>query len=261
MDGASTAPRVMSLQKHLRELRRRILLIAVALIGGCVVGFLLSEPLWVAIQAPIERVGEEHSQLANVNFPTVSAAFDLRLQLAITLAVIITAPFWLYQVLAFIVPGLLSRERRYLFAFLGIAVPLFLGGCFAGWWVTPHIVEVMLGFLPSNSSALIDAKTLFEFVLKLMLATGIAFVLPVFLVILNLIGLVSGTAILHSWRWAIVAITAFTAVATPAADVLSMFLLALPMCLLFFSACGVALLHDRRSARKASLLASGIGKA
>ncbi|SJN37678.1 Twin-arginine translocation protein TatC [Microbacterium esteraromaticum] len=201
MASAPTPTRVLTLQSHLRELRRRILLICLALVIGFVIGFLLSDPLWAAIQAPIQKIGEKHSQLASVNFPTISAAFDLRIQLAITLAVIITAPFWLYQLLAFVVPGLLTRERRYLFAFLGVAVPLFLAGCFAGWWVTPHIVEVMLGFVPSNSSALIDAKTLFEFVLKLMLAIGVAFVLPVFLVILNMIGLLSGASILRSWRW------------------------------------------------------------
>lgn len=254
MASAPTPTRMLTLQSHLRELRRRILLICLALVIGFVIGFLLSDPLWAAIQAPIQKIGEKHSQLASVNFPTISAAFDLRIQLAITLAVIITAPFWLYQLLAFVVPGLLTRERRYLFAFLGVAVPLFLAGCFAGWWVTPHIVEVMLGFVPSNSSALIDAKTLFEFVLKLMLAIGVAFVLPAFLVILNMIGLLSGASILRSWRWAIVAITAFTALATPAADVLSMFLLAIPLCLLFFAACGIALLHDRRAAKASEVV-------
>ena len=102
-------------------------------------------------------------------------------------------------------------------------------------------------FGAERASAFIDARSYVDFVLKLMLATGIAFVLPVVLVLLNRVGVVSGRSLLRAWRWALVTVFAFTALATPSADVLSMFLLALPMIGLYFAAVGMSLLHDRRA--------------
>jgi sec-independent protein translocase protein TatC len=104
--------------------------------------------------------------------------------------------------------------------------------------------------VPRGSTTLYETKYYLDFILKLVLATGIAFVLPVFLVLLNFIGVLSGKAILHGWRWAILAITLFTAIATPAADVISMFMLAVPMVVLYFGAVGVAMLRDRWAERK-----------
>jgi sec-independent protein translocase protein TatC len=87
-------------------------------------------------------------------------------------------------------------------------------------------------------------------VLKLVIATGVAFVLPVFLVILNFLGVMTASTILRGWRVAVLVIVLFTAIVTPAADVLSMFLLAIPMVVLYFAAAGVAYLHDRRAAAR-----------
>ncbi len=95
--------------------------------------------------------------------------------------------------------------------------------------------------------------------LKLVLVVGVAFVLPVFLVLLNFIGILSAKAILKGWRWAILAIVVFTAIATPAADIASMMLLALPMVFLYFASLGVAALHDRSVARRSpSVVAAGV---
>jgi sec-independent protein translocase protein TatC len=110
-------------------------------------------------------------------------------------------------------------------------------------------VTLLTGFAPEGTTALLTARSYYDFVLKLVLAIGIAFVLPVFLVILNFAGVLSAVAILKSWRIAILAITLFTAIATPAADVMSMFLLAIPMLVLYFGAAGIAWLNDRRKRR------------
>jgi sec-independent protein translocase protein TatC len=112
----------------------------------------------------------------------------------------------------------------------------------------------MTSFAPSADSTIITAKTYFDFVLKLVLVVGVAFVLPVFLVLLNFAGVISAKSILKSWRVAILLIVLFTAIATPAADILSMFLLAIPMVLLYFAAAGITWLHDRRKAKKAQLV-------
>jgi sec-independent protein translocase protein TatC len=111
------------------------------------------------------------------------------------------------------------------------------------------MVLLLAGFAPDGSATLVTASTYFDFVLKLVLALGVAFVLPVFLVLLNLAGALSGRAILRSWRIAILAVIVFTALVTPSADVLSMCLLAVPLLGLYFGAAGLAVLHDRRVAR------------
>lgn len=240
----------MSLAEHLVELRKRIVISVIAILVAAVFGFWASDWVFVALQQPILDVAERTGRQAALNFETVAGAFDLRLQIALTLAVVVAAPVWLYQIWAFLTPGLLRNERRYVVGFLGSAIPLFLAGCVAGWLVMPHIVELMIGFAPADSISNLGARYYYDFILKLLLATGIAFVLPVFLVLLNFAGVLSAAAILRGWRIAILAIVLFTAIATPAADVVSMFLLAIPMVVLYFLAAGIAWLNDRRRAKR-----------
>ena len=238
----------MSLGEHLLELRKRLFISGIALLVGAVGGWLLTEFVWDALREPITQIAEARN--ATINYPGITTAFDIRLQLAVTIGLVIASPVWLYQIFAFLVPGLTSKERRYTFGFFFSAIPLFLGGCATGWFVLPHIVELMASFVPSEDASIVDARIYFDFVLKLVIATGVAFVLPVFLVILNFLGVMSAASILKGWRVAILVITLFTAIVTPAADVLSMLLLAIPMIGLYFAAAGVAYLHDRRAAAR-----------
>jgi sec-independent protein translocase protein TatC len=255
----------MSLLEHLIELRKRGARIALELVAGAVAGWFLFDPAWSLLQDPIYRIasarGEDSGSVA-LNYTSVTGAFDVRVQIAISIGVIISSPVWLFQIFAFLVPGLTLRERRYALGFFFSAVPLFVVGVCAGWLVLPHIVELMYGFVPLGSAALYETKYYLDFVLKLILATGIAFVLPIFLVLLNFIGVLEGRAILKGWRWAVLAITVFTALATPAADVVAMILLAIPMVMLYFLSVAVAMLHDRaldRRARGADLESRGSG--
>ncbi|MFT4211846.1 MAG: twin-arginine translocase subunit TatC [Microbacterium sp.] len=239
----------MTFGGHLAELRRRLMVSAAAVLLGAVAGWLLTDAVWALLSDPVAGAGQAGGRAAAINFGSVTAAFDLRIRLALQLGILLSAPIWLYQVFAFIVPGLTRRESRVTVAFLGSAVPLFALGCAAGLYVLPHVVLLMTAFAPEQSATLLDAATYYDFVLKLVLVVGVSFVLPVFLVLLNAIGVISGRTILRSWRYALLAICLFTAVATPAADVLTMFVLAAPMVVLYFAAVGVAMIHDRRATR------------
>jgi len=244
----------MSLGAHLIELRKRLFLAALGVVLGMIVGWILSDNVLEALRAPIEELAEVQGRTASLNFTDISSAFDLRLQIAFTVGIVVSSPIWLYQLWAFMVPGMRRREKQYAVGFVLAAVPLFLAGCVAGWFVLPHMVVLLTGFAPQDTTALISARTYYDFVLKLVLAIGVAFILPVFLVLLNFAGVLSAVTILKSWRIAILAITLFTAIATPAADVMSMFLLAIPMLILYFTAAGIAWIHDRRAARKTAKL-------
>ncbi|PZE29011.1 MULTISPECIES: twin-arginine translocase subunit TatC [unclassified Curtobacterium] len=241
----------MSLGQHLVELRKRLFRAVLAIAVCAVAGWFLTPWVLDALRAPVRnlaRAGGGH--VAELNFPVITGAFDLRLQIAITIGIVISSPVWLYQVWAFIVPALVRREKLYVIGFFGSAIPLFLGGCFCGWYVLPHIVGILGSFVSHEDASIVDAKTYYDFVIKLVLAIGIAFVLPVFLVLLNFVGVLSAAAIIGSWRIAILCILVFTALVTPSADVISMFLLAVPMVVLYIAACAVSWFHDRRAARR-----------
>lgn len=240
----------MSLGQHLLELRKRLFRAAIGIALGAVVGWLLSDFVWDQLREPIYAIINAQHRNAQINYPNITSAFDLKLKIAMYVGLIVSSPVWLYQVFAFLMPGLTRTEKAYTFGFFFTAVPLFLAGCAAGWYVLPHIVELMTSFAPREDASYIVATEYFDFVLKLVVAIGIAFVLPVFLVLLNFAGVLSAAAIIRSWRLAVLVIVLFTAIATPAADVVSMFLLAIPMIVLYFAAYGIAVLHDRRVARR-----------
>jgi sec-independent protein translocase protein TatC len=250
----------MSLGQHLTELRKRLFRAVIAVAVCAVGGWFLTPFVLDQLRAPVtELANAGGGHTAELNFPVISGAFDLRLQIAITIGIVISSPVWLYQIWAFIVPALVRKEKLYVVGFFGSAIPLFLGGCWFGWYVLPHIVRILGSFVSHEDTSIVDAKAYYDFTIKLILAVGIAFVLPVFLVLLNFVGVLSAAAIRGAWRIAILCILIFTAIVTPSADVASMFLLAVPMVILYIGACAVAWIHDRGAARRAAAMDAEYG--
>lgn len=241
------AEKRMTLRQHLVELRNRLLIAALGVLAGSVAGWYLYPFVWTAITEPVKHMGK----LSTINFGGLTDPFDMHMQVAIYVGIILSSPLWLYEIFAFLTPGLTRREKAYVFGFFAPSVVLFLGGCVVGWFAIPHIVEMFLGFTPSGDSNLLHANDYFGFVLKLIIVAGVAFVLPVFLVLLNLIGLITAKRMLRSWRWAVLGSIVFTAIATPATDLVTMLLMALPLLVLYLAACLVSWLFDRRKAKTA----------
>jgi sec-independent protein translocase protein TatC len=248
----------MTLGAHLIELRRRLGIVGLSIVLAAVGGWFLADPVWAALSDPVMEIARERNRDADINYTSVTEAFDTKVAIALVLGIVMAAPVWLYQVWAFFVPALKRKERRYAVGFLAASVPLFFAGVTAGWLVLPNIVILLTGFAPEQSSTLLTARVYLDFALKLVIAVGVGFVLPVFLVLFNAIGVLSAKAIIGGWRWAIVVISVFTALATPAADVVSMVLLAIPMIILYFIAAGIAWLNDRRVAKKTARLAAQV---
>jgi sec-independent protein translocase protein TatC len=240
----------MTLGAHLREFRKRLYIAALGIFVGGVGGWFTADFILDALRQPIFALAEAQGRVATLNYDGVTSAFDLKLQIALTVGLVVSSPVWLYQIWAFFVPAMTRREIKYVLAFFLTAIPLFFAGCYAGWVVFPRIVQLMTSFAPADDASILTAKTYFDFVLKLVIVVGVGFVLPVFLVLLNFAGVLSAKSILKSWRVAVLIIALFTAIATPAADVISMLLLAAPMVVLYFLALGVALIHDKRKARR-----------
>lgn len=249
--------RRMSLAGHLIELRRRLMIAAAALVVGMVVAFFVTDPIIAFLLGPIEevarRLGDDFTRLT---YTGVSSAFDMRMRIAFAIGLLFSAPVWLWQIWAYVMPGLTRREVRYTIGFVATAIPLFFIGCYVGVLIMPHILMLMSSFVPDQqfASQFYEAAAYYDFAFKTVTVIGIAFVSPVFLVALNLAGVLTGREILKGWRVAIVVATAFAAVATPAADVASMLLLAAALIVLYFAAAGVSLLFDRNRSRREKAL-------
>jgi sec-independent protein translocase protein TatC len=240
----------MPLREHLVEVRKRVVRIALGLLVGAILGWIVYDPLLDALVEPLARASEERGALIGLNFDGVATAIDIHFKVALFLGVIVSSPWWLYQVFAFVNPGLTRDERKYVFGFLAAAVPMFLGGVVMAWLVLPSVVLVLNSFVPEGNANLIGAQLYLGFVMRLVLACGIAFLVPVFMVVLNLMGVVSARTWLAGWRWAILVSFVFAAMVTPTLDVMTMFGLATPICVLYFAATGICFLHDRRAARR-----------
>ncbi|SFR34418.1 sec-independent protein translocase protein TatC [Microbacterium azadirachtae] len=241
----------MPLAGHLIELRRRLVIAAGALLVGMIVAFLITDPILSFVTSPIHEVAKIRPHaLVGFTFNSVTAPFDLRMRLAFSIGIFLSAPVWLWQIWAFIMPGLTKKEIRYTVGFVGAAVPLFFAGCYVGVLVMPHIILLMAGFTPEGADNLYSAQEYYDFIFKLMLVIGVSFIIPVFLVALNFAGIMSGRAILKAWRIAILIACLFAALATPAADVVSMLMLAGILIVLYFAAAGLSLLFDRRKHKR-----------
>lgn len=243
----------MPLREHLAELRRRVVLAAVGLVAGAVLGWVLYDPVLDALQQPILAVADERD-LVRLNFAGVATAFDLKVKVSLFLGVLASSPWWLLQLWLFVTPGLTSKERRYAVGFLAAAVPLFLAGAYLAWRVLPNAVPLLIDeFTPEGAASLLDAHMYLSFVMRVILAFGIAFLLPAIMVALTTAGLVRGRTWLKGWRWAVLLVFTFAAFATPTPDVVSMFVLAIPMSGLYFGAVGLCVLTDRRRDRRSAV--------
>ncbi|QAY71898.1 twin-arginine translocase subunit TatC [Xylanimonas protaetiae] len=237
----------MPLREHLLELRKRLFLASLGLVVGAVGGWFLYDPLLALLQRPLELAGSEQGKQIALNFTALGSPLDMQVKASLFLAAIVTAPWWLYQLWAFVTPGLTRRERGYAYAFVGASVPLFLGGLTLAWWVLPHAVAMLTEFIPDGINGFFTAQEYLTFVMRLLIAFGLSFVLPVLLVGLNVAGVLRHETLAKGWRWAVLVAFLFAAVMTPTPDAWTMLLVALPICLLYFAALGVAVLHDRRA--------------
>jgi len=240
----------MPLRGHLTELRRRLVLAALGVLVGAVLGWLVYDRLFALLQEPLQDVAAGRDGQVSINFAGIAGAIDMKVRVAVFVGIIVSSPWWLYQLWAFITPGLTTKERRYTLGFLGAAIPLFLAGAAFAAWVIPTAVRVLTDFTPAGATSFLDAQLYLSFVMQFVLAFGLAFLLPVVMVSLTFAGVVRGRTWLKGWRWAVLAGFTFAAVMTPTPDVLSMFVLALPICGLYFAAVGIGLLHDRRVDRR-----------
>jgi sec-independent protein translocase protein TatC len=243
----------MALGDHLRELRSRVVKSALAVVLAGVVGWIWYEPIIDLLAHPLDvaRSTRGGTGLVTLNFAGIADPFTLKLKISFFVGLLIASPVWIYQLWAFITPGLHRNERRYALGFLGAAVPFFLLGAWLAFTVMPKAIEFLISLTPTDGSNVVDASFYFTFVTRFILAFGLAFLLPVAMVGVNMVGLVSARRMLRAWRITVLAIFVFAAAATPTPDAGTMLLLGGSIVFLYALALGVCFLHDRRKARRA----------
>ena len=245
----------MPLMDHLRELRNRVVKMALALGAGMIVGFVFFNPVWHVIERPLcQAVIRGHSgcNTLGVNQLVLNGpldAFYLRVKVALVVGVILSSPVWLYQVWAFIAPGLYTREKRWGHIFLGTAVPLFLVGIALAYLSLGRSMHYLLGLTPHGVQNLIQVDLYMSFVMTMMLAFGIAFELPLLIVMLNLAGILTHQRFKKWRRVMIFGVFLIAGMANPSPDPITMLILGGACAALVEVAELIVWSNDRRRAR------------
>ncbi|MET9625018.1 MULTISPECIES: twin-arginine translocase subunit TatC [unclassified Streptomyces] len=244
----------MPLVEHLRELRNRMAKGLLAIAAVTVVALVYSEDLMQFLTKSVPKCApgmtSDGGNCAIVSFNTLIAPFSTTIQVSLVTGLVVASPIWLYQLWAFIAPGLHKNEKKYTYAFVGAAVPLFTAGAYLAYLILPISVKVLISLTPGGSANILSLGDVLDFTLRMVLVFGLAFELPLVLVMLNLTGILTGRRMAGWWRGVIMGVFVFGAVITPTTDPVGMLALAGPITVLYLAAVGFSLLNDRRRARR-----------
>jgi sec-independent protein translocase protein TatC len=228
----------MSFMEHLEELRSRIIKALYGLALAFVVALVFAGKLWDIISDPavdaLKHLHVEPPQLAQL---TPMEAFSIIwVQLPLLCSVFIASPWVVYQVWAFISPGLYKKERRLALPFILLTAGLFIGGgCFAYFLAFRYGLEFLLGIgMSNNVRPVVSITEYFDLFVNVTLGVGLVFEMPVLIFLLTLLRILSPRFLLRHSRYAILAIVIIAAIITPTPDVFNLMLFAVPMCLLYF---------------------------
>ena len=237
----------MPLMDHLRELRNRLLKAVAAIVVGTVIGLIpqVYDRLWAFVYHPF-KVAAGHDHLIVIG---VFDGFMLRIQIAFFFGLIITSPFWLYQIWAFIAPGLYHREKKWTYTFVAVAGPLFAAGAAMAYFAMSRGLHYLLALVPNGVSVMATVSNYLSYFEAMILGFGLAFELPLLLVMLNLVGVISHERMKKWRRIMIFLVFVFAGIASPSPDPVTMLLLAVPCVVLIEVADLLIWMNDRRRAR------------
>ncbi|HVU74264.1 MAG TPA: twin-arginine translocase subunit TatC [Mycobacteriales bacterium] len=254
----------MSLVEHLIELRSRLTKASLAIVvATTVIALVAYDQVFHIIRRPYCEVPQKYRPVLSGATTAVHDSctfvasgptdqFGFRLKVALFGGLIVSAPIWVYQLWAFIAPGLHRREKKWTYIFVTISTGLFVTGGVLAYFLLGKALELLLGVGGSHIVTLLDVNKYVSFALSLVVVFGLGFEFPLAMSILNITGIIS-TARLKSWRRVVYFIlTAFAAVAVPTPDPFTMLALAIPLCLLYEVTILVGRVHDRRAAARDS---------
>ena len=245
----------MPVMAHLRELRRRIIVVVVIIAIGAAVAYQFYDVIIKFLEQPYCSVPAKYRQTSTrgectLGYTGPADGFIARLQISALAGAVLTAPLWLYQLWAFVTPGLRKNERKYTIIFVGLATILFLAGMALAYLILYPGLKVLISQAGTHTTAVLFIKPYLSFVTTLLLIFGAAFELPLLIAMLNIVGVLPYRVLRRWQRLGIFLIFVFAGIATPTADPFTMCAMAVPMVLLFEGAVLYAFLHDRAKARR-----------
>ncbi|MET7621082.1 twin-arginine translocase subunit TatC [Streptomyces sp. NPDC005408] len=243
----------MPLADHLRELRNRLAKAMLAVTIASVVAAFYSQDLMRILASPVHACApgqlETGGKCATIVYTDLLSPFTTTVKVVMMAGIIAACPVWLYQLWAFVAPGLHKNEKKYTYFFAAAAVPLFGAGAYLAFVIMPVSMKVLLSITPDTAANFLEVDKILDFAVRMVLIFGFSFELPLLLVMLNTAGVVTGSRMAGWWRGVVMGIFIFGAVATPSTDPLGMIALAGPIIVLYFMAVGIALLNDKRRRR------------
>jgi sec-independent protein translocase protein TatC len=246
----------MSVLDHLRELRHRLIMVVLIVALGGVLGWIFYTPILDFLKHPYCSVPTKYryvpqgGQECTLIYHGVLDGFTARLKISVIAGAVLTGPLWLYQIWAFITPGLRKNERKYTLRFIVASSALFVAGMALAYVVLAKGLNFVLEAAGAGTQALLTVNDYISFVTLMLIVFGLAFELPLILIMANLAGVLPAKLLKKSQRVGIFLIFVFCAVATPSTDPFTMCAMAFPMVLLFEGAVLFATVHDRRKARR-----------
>jgi sec-independent protein translocase protein TatC len=250
----------MTLREHIVELRNRLLISVLAIVACTIAAWFFYNQAFHFLTQPFETAVRPYAEARDLKpqltLQGVGDPLTFRIKVSAMIGLVASGPVWLFQLWAFIAPGLHRSEKKWTYLFAAIAAPLFAAGLAVAYWTLPKGINILLGFTPDSIQNLVEISKYLDFVIRTMLVFGIAFLIPLVVVLLNMVGVVPSAALGKFRPYIILVIFVFAAVATPSGDPFTMCLLAIPMCVLFFVAEIITRINDkRRSRRNEELLA------
>ena len=210
----------MTLFEHLRELRYRLVVAALAILVGTIAAWFFREELTAILRHPYD-VAVEALKVKNPEAVTtivnqgIASPFTLALKVSALAGLVLSSPVWLWQLWAFIVPGLLAKEKRWALIFIGAASPLFAAGVAVGYIVMPKGIAVLLGFTQAGVTNLQDLNQYLSFLMRVMLVFGVAFLIPLVVLMLNILGVIPARYLSKYRTYVVFGTFVFGAIATP----------------------------------------------
>ncbi len=239
----------MSLMEHLNELRTRVIRSIIAVVVGAVGVFIFSNPIFDFLSQPYCAI----RPVDNCTFIATGALdpFNVKMTVAGYGGLILALPVILYQVGKFVLPGLYPNEKRVLYPFLAISVVLLAAGMSVAYLFMPRALQVLIDFGGERFEPFFEAKSYLGFLMKMLLAFGLAFELPVILVFLQMIGVLKTETLRKNRRIAAVAVVILAAVITPTGDAITLVSLSIPMYFFFEISIIIGSLMKRRRKKAA----------
>jgi sec-independent protein translocase protein TatC len=249
-DTKSALP-AMGFLQHLEELRQRLIKSVLFIIAGFAVCWNFHDRIWTWIQEPIVKALSANHFDTTLVYTNPTEPFNIFLKVALIAGIFVSSPFVLYQVWAFIAPGLYRNEKRYVLPFMFSTVGLFVGGGLFGYYM---VYPGALTFLIEFSKQLKPMITIGEYLdlfMTIILGLGIVFEMPIIVFFLSLFGLVSAGWMWRNLRYSILVIFVVAAIITPTTDIMNMCVFAAPMIILYIVSIGIAFfVHPKRRNRK-----------